>query len=196
LLKQLQQKLTFILQELLVQMSLELILGPMFAGKSSLVLSKVRKANSLGWKCLLITSAVDTRSGKYIRTHDNDSVPAIAVETLDGIYVKGYDMVVIEEAQFFENLYSFVIDTVEVHKKKVIVAGLDGDSDRKPFGEILDLIPIADTITKCTSYCKQCNDGTSALFSALVKGEKTGQVCVGGSDRYEPMCRKHYLENL
>lgn len=183
-------------------MSLELIVGPMFAGKSSAILSRVRRARTLDWNVFLVTCSIDTRydgSGCQIVTHDKDGLSAIGVKSLEGVRgladYKSSRLVVLEEGQFFPDLYAFVKAAVEEDKKDVVVVGLDGDSDRKPFGQILDLIPLCDKITKLTSLCKRCGDGTPAIFSALVKGQKDGQVCVGGADMYEPMCRKHFLEN-
>lgn len=182
--------------------TLEIVMGPMFAGKSSTILSRVRRARTLGWNCFLVTASIDTRydsSGASIMTHDKDGVSAYgAVKLAD---VKGMveyidaKLIMIEEGQFFPDLYEFVTEAVEVLGKDVIVVGLDGDSERRPFGKILDLLPLADKVTKLTSLCKRCGDGTAAIFSACVKGQKDGQICVGGADMYEPMCRKHYLEN-
>jgi thymidine kinase len=105
------------------------------------------------------------------------------------------DLVIIEEAQFFPDLYEIVLRLVETNQKRVVVVGLDGDSERKPFGQILDLVPIADTVTKLTALCKRCNDGSVALFSGFLNDKKDKQVCVGGTETYEPMCRRHYLMN-
>jgi len=84
---------------------------------------------------------------------------------------------------------------VEAYGKDVIVVGLDGDSDRKPFGDIIYLVPIADVITKLTALCRRCGDGSIALFTSLKRdATKDGIVCVGGADTYEPLCRKHFCE--
>lgn len=156
----------------------------------------------LGWKHLVITAAIDTRydlSGAAVVTHDQSRCSALGVKVLEGVQdrfeYKNAKLVIIEEGQFIPDLYAFVIRAVEEHGKEVVVVGLDGDSDRKPFGDILQLVPLADELIRLTALCKRCGDGTAALFSALVKGTKESQVCVGGADRYEPMCRKHYLEN-
>lgn len=185
-------------------MYLTLLVGPMFAGKSSALLARVRRAKTLGWPVLLLTSSIDKRysdSGHEITTHDKDSLTAVGVQVLKGVVeredYKVAKLIVIEESQFFPDLYDFVVAAVEQDKKSVVVVGLDGDSDRRPFGDILRLIPLADEIIKLTALCKRCGDGTAALFSALLPdvGEKTAQICVGGAERYEPMCRHHFLEN-
>ena len=181
-------------------------MGPMFAGKSSAVITKVRRAEVIGWKTLIITSSIDTRYentdtvASKIITHDKNSLSAVGVSVLKGVceradYIAAR-LIVVEEGQFFPDLYDFVMNSVEKYGKDVIVVGLDGDSDRKPFGQMLELVPMADEILRLTSLCKRCGDGSPALFSALVRGAtKTAQIFVGANDMYEAMCRKHYLEN-
>ena len=79
-----------------------------------------------------------------------------------------------------------------MYDKHVIVAGLDGDASRKPFGKLLELIPYADTIIKLKALCKKCNDGTEALFTSKKVHDDT-TVDIGGSDKYEALCRKHFI---
>jgi len=176
----------------------------MFSGKSSAIVQRIRRAQVLGWKTLNITSNIDTRydiSGSRIVTHDKAYVEALGVKVLEGLChgddYKGARLIVIEEAQFFSGLYDFVLKAVEEDGKDVIVVGLDGDSERKPFGDILQLIPVADEVIRLSALCKECGDGTPALFTAVVNnaGVKTAQICVGGSDMYQPLCRLHYLKN-
>ena len=184
-------------------MSLELVIGPMFAGKSSAAVTRIRRANVLGWKSFVITSVLDTRYGnaRSIQTHDKEGIPAVGLTSLKEAYTFGdfhaASLVIVEEAQFFPDLYEFVQMAVESYGKNVVIIGLDGDSDRKPFGHILQLIPMADTVTKLSALCKRCGDGTAATFTASVSRDaKSEQVCVGGSEMYEAMCRKHYTQNI
>lgn len=80
---------------------------------------------------------------------------------------------------------------MERDAKLVIISGLDGDFQRKSFGQILDLIPLADRVDKLSALCSKCRDGTPAIFSKrYAKG--TEQIAVGGLDSYLPVCRKHY----
>lgn len=185
------------------QMSLELLLGPMFAGKSSAILSIVRRHRSLGWPVMVITHACDTRYGtNQVVNHDQERVPAIAVGQLMPLttheeYAPAR-LIVIEEAQFFGDLVEFVLGAVEGDGKHVVVVGLDGDAERRPFGRVLELMPFADRITKLTSFCRECSDGTPAIFTfahddAAAAAAGVGEACVGAQDKYVPMCRKHYL---
>jgi thymidine kinase len=77
-------------------------------------------------------------------------------------------------------------------KKKVYIAGLDGDFERKRFGNLLDLVPLCDKVTKLTSLCSLCKDGTPGIFSYRLSQEK--QQMLIGSDNYIPVCR-HCYEN-
>lgn len=181
-------------------MSLQLVIGPMFSGKSSYLLSSIRKYRELNWSTFVITSNLDNRYTKEAKivNHNQDSCVAdVAVKDLfDVSGNKNYldaKVIIIEEGQFFDNLVEFVVEAVELYDKHVIVAGLDGDASRKPFGSLLDLIPYSDSIVKLKAYCKKCADGTEAIFtSKKVHDSKT--VDVGGADKYEALCRKHYRD--
>jgi thymidine kinase len=185
-------------------MSLELLIGPMFAGKSSAIQSIVRRHQALGWSVFVITHSMDTRYSEspMIVNHDKQAIPAVANDTLMPFlthpeYLTS-KLVVVEEAQFFPDLVPFILRVVDDERKHCVVVGLDGDADRKPFGAVLELIPYCDKVTKMTALCKRCADGTPALFSYAHKVDErsttvTGEPCVGGEDRYVPLCRKHFL---
>lgn len=181
--------------------SLELIIGPMFAGKSSAIIRLVNRYQSIGFPILLVSHSADTRYSDVpaVVNHDQISIPckhwSSLVDHLDDPDYNAAQIIIIEEAQFFPRLREFVVRAVDVDKKNVVVVGLDGDADRKAFGEILNLVPLADSIQKVSAFCADCKDGTEALFSYCKKAEgKQGQVCVGGSDVYMPLCRHHYVD--
>jgi thymidine kinase len=98
-------------------------------------------------------------------------------------------VILINEGQFFPDLYDFVNELLKADKK-VYVCGLDGDFERKKFGNILDLIPLCDKVRKLTSLCSICKDGTPAIFSMRLTEEK--EQTIVGSDNYIPVCRKCY----
>lgn len=179
-------------------MSLNLVVGPMWAGKSSYILSKIRRYKAIGWEVYVITNALDHRYGHYvISNHDSDQFPAVAVRNLLPLrneeQYRNAKLIILEEAQFFQDLVSFVLKAVEDDGKHVICVGLDGDSERRPFGDILKLIPYCDSLEKITSLCSECGDGTPALFSYRVVSTEE-QIAVGADNLYKPLCRKHYLE--
>ncbi|GKV18762.1 hypothetical protein SLEP1_g29101 [Rubroshorea leprosula] len=100
------------------------------------------------------------------------------------------DVIGIDEAQFFEDLYDFCCEAADHDGKTVIVAGLDGDYLRRSFGSVLDIIRLADSVTKLTARCELCGKRASFL---LRKTEETQTELIGGADVYMPVCRQHYV---
>jgi thymidine kinase len=100
-------------------------------------------------------------------------------------------VVAVDEAQFFDDLIPFVTAAADGRGQTVIVAGLDGDFARRPFGALLALVPHAETVTRLAASCAWC--GADAAFSVRVKGGAAGEtVVVGGAESYAPACRAHY----
>jgi thymidine kinase len=191
-------------------MSLELIIGPMFAGKSSALQSIVRRRKAIGWNVLVVKHTVDVRylepsstENNLVINHDNVACPAIARDSLMplidlDVFIDAR-LIIVEEGQFFADIVPFVLAAVETHGKDVVVVGLDGDAHRKPFGKILELIPLADTVQRLFALCKLCGDGTAARFTCAVDSKTAaatlgGKPNVGGEDSYMPLCRKHFLQ--
>ena len=178
-------------------MSLELIIGPMYAGKSSYLLSLISKYEAIGWKILTLTSSLDTRYEKdAIHSHNHGRHDAVAVSHLEEVVAHDAyatsKLILIEESQFFEDLVPFVLRAVEAEGKHLVVVGLSGDFSRKPFGHTLELVPFCDKLTKLTALCRLCGDGTPALFSHR-RSHETSVVAVGAEGSYDALCRKHYL---
>lgn len=178
-------------------MSLDLVLGSMWAGKSSRAIGTIRRYKAIGWNVLVLVHSLETRYGtQSVTNHDKEHVSALALSdlsTLDTLPVyQSAQLIVIEEAQFFTGLYDFIKKSVERDGKRVICVGLDGDANRRPFGEILQLIPLCDSVEKLQSLCADCRDGTPGLFSHRIV-HSTEQIQVGAEDTYEPLCRKHFL---
>ena len=186
-------------------MSLELIIGPMFAGKTSAIQAIIRRHESLGIKCVVYKPVIDNRFSEdsFIYSHDSVKVAAQSVNNLTvNRFSEQYNsanLVIIEEGQFFLDLYDFVASAVEEDGKHVVVAGLDGDRFRKPFGQILNLIPIADKVTKLTAFCKRCANDESSIIPALFTYgsiQSIRSVQIGGAEIYEPVCRRHYIVSI
>jgi len=182
-------------------MSLRIIVGPMFAGKTSEIQSVVRRYGCLGKKVLVLTADIDRRyqyNVVAVVNHDQLAIPASAV-ALEGLVAvlewptfAEASAIVIDEAQFFRGcLIPFVQAAVETHGKHVVVVGLDSDAERRPFGDVLALAALADSIEKKTALCRRCGDGTPAIFTRALAA-KDVQVAVGGADMYEPVCRRHF----
>lgn len=175
-------------------MSLEIILGPMFSGKSSRILSIVSRYSALNVPIVVIKHSADNRySANELATHDGRRYPCVSVAHLGDVDIRMAEVVIIEEAQFFQGLLPFVHHAVDRLNKNVILVGLDGDSNRRPFGEILECIPLADKVEKLTALCHVCADGTPGIFTHRT-GNYDRQMMVGGQDVYKAVCRYCYLD--
>ncbi|PSS10423.1 Thymidine kinase [Actinidia chinensis var. chinensis] len=177
---------------------IHVIVGPMFAGKTTTLLRRIKSESSHGRSVAIIKSNKDTRYGLHsIVTHDGEKFPCWPLADLSSFrqafgsdaYEK-LDVIGIDEAQFFEDLYDFCRKAADYDGKTVIVAGLDGDYLRRRFGSVLDIIPLADSVTKLSSRCELC--GKRAFFT-LRRTEEMQTELIGGADKYMPVCRKHYV---
>ena len=188
---------------------LELIIGPMFCGKTSKILEIYKQCKFCNIPVSIINHTIDKRyHDTMLSTHDKVMAPCLQANKLSDIWtnsgfiesgnqsdkyanklLRSSDVILINEGQFFPDLYEVVVDMLN-NNKKVYVCGLDGDFERKKFGNILDLIPLCDKVNKLTSLCSLCRDGTPGIFSMRLTTE-TEQTVVG-SDNYIPVCRKCY----
>ncbi len=187
---------------------LEIIIGPMYSGKTSRIIEIYNKFNYCNIPVAVINHNIDTRYDNYLlSTHDKVMIPCIKTSHLKNVWNTDMDsqddcfnnnfdfnfenckVVLINEGQFFEDLYEVVRDMVK-KGKHVYVCGLDGDFERNKFGQILDLIPLCDNVYKMTALCSICKNGTKAIFSMRSTDDKI-QTLVG-SDIYQPVCRLCY----
>lgn len=173
---------------------LEIILGPMYSGKSSRIVEIYKKCKFCNIPVTVINHIIDNRyDDTLLSTHDKIMIPCIQTKSLNDVWrepdIRSSQVILINEGQFFEDLYAVVSDMVK-SGKQVYVCGLDGDFERNKFGQMLDLIPLCDTVTKLTSLCSICTNGTKAIFSMRVTHEK--EQTLVGSDNYKPVCRHCY----
>jgi thymidine kinase len=172
----------------------------MFAQKTTELLRRVRRYKSIGYKVLIVNYIGDTRYGKdCIASHDKEIEKAACVEKLemiDHLVRSGeYNVVAIDEGQFFTDLYDYVTKWADELPVHIVISGLDGTSERKPFGDMLRLIPHAEEVERLSAFCSQCRDGTVAVFSKYfgeAPKDENG-VAIGGAESYRPVCRKHFL---
>ena len=175
---------------------LELIIGPMFSGKTSKLLEIYKQYTFCNTSVLVINHADDKRyHPELLSTHDKVMIPCFSTNKISDLIteenIKKYPVILINEGQFFDDLLDCVKKLVEVHNKIVYVCGLDGDFKRNRFGSLLDLIPFADNVVKLNSLCVICRNGTKAPFTTRTSDESEQKVI--GSDNYVPLCRNCYL---
>ena len=176
---------------------LELIIGPMYAGKSTELIRIINRYKCLNKKIIVINHVLNNRYGSTsLTTHNKEKFESCilldSLNKLDENTLLNNDVIIIEELQFFSEAYSSIVNWCDNYNKIVIAAGLDGDYLRKPFGDVLKLIPHADKISKLSSLCKRCRDGTLAHFTKRTTNNNE-LTLVGSDDIYEAVCRKHYL---
>lgn len=184
---------------------MDIIIGPMFSGKTSELIRRLTIFADLGLKVLYINHEKDTRSSDNISTHNtslktnlqNHNLITIKTNDLSTVRTCDFDVVGVDEAQMFQGLKEFALKVVETEGKRLIVCGLNGDFKRELFGEIHLLVPLCDTILKLFPYCIFCraeNKLNQALFSkrTCLSSDK---VLIGGSESYIPVCRECYLKN-
>ena len=175
-------------------MSLKLILGCMYSGKTTEIIRIVNSLKHINEIPIIIKPKIDDRySVDKISTHNKQEYNCLTLNSLEDLVNINENYIIIEEAQFFTNLYEFVKKIVDEYNKNVIVVGLDGDSDRKNFGDIHKLLPICDDIVKLKAYCSICKDGTIGIFSKRIS-DKKNQILVGSDGDYIAVCRKCYLK--
>ena len=179
---------------------LGLYIGSMFSGKTSKLTELHRKYTFIGKRVLVVNFAGDTRySADGMVSHDGVKIPCIMSDSISKIIaghpadISAADVILINEGQFFEDLYDSVIYLVETLRKRVYIAGLDGDFKQEKFGRLLDLIPKCDEIVKLHAICAKCRDGTPAIFSMRITAE-SDQVVIG-TDNYMAVCRRCYNNN-
>lgn len=176
---------------------IHLILGCMFSGKTSELIRLIKRYKSINKKVLFINFAEDTRYGNdKVYTHDQFGYEGEFLTNLKEITLEqkqNFDVFVINEGQFFENVKEFALEICESFGKDVVVSGLDGDFQRKPFkNNLLELIPISDSVQVLTAFCVCCGDETPARFSKRLTNDLSQKLI--GNSQYQPVCRKHFLQ--
>ena len=176
---------------------LELILGPMFSGKTSTLKKIYDQCTYCDIPVMVINYSADKRysTDDVMSTHDKIMIPCIMANTIAEILdnygekLSTAEVILINEGQFFTDI-EYVISLVEEMHKRVYICGLDGDFQKHKIGSIFELIPYCDNICKLKSLCSECRDGTPGLFSYRITNE-VNQVVIG-VDNYKPLCRVCY----
>uniref|UniRef100_A0A6C0ELE2 thymidine kinase n=1 Tax=viral metagenome TaxID=1070528 RepID=A0A6C0ELE2_9ZZZZ len=185
------------MNSLSLEPAIDLIIGPMYAGKTVELTRRLTIYNEMGMKVLYVNSKKDDRSSDDFSTHNEMLGKLIyqtmKVESLSEVPVDLYEVIGIDEAQLFSDLYRYVLNWVEKRDKIVIVSGLNGDFRRQPFGEIVDLVPCCESVTKLSPFCTICkskhNIIRAANFTKRIVSDQT-TILIGGKEAYIPVCRK------
>ena len=168
---------------------IEVICGSMFSGKTEELIRRLKRAKIANLKVEIFKPAIDIRYDETkVVSHDANAIQSTPIENSQTILLmaQGVDVVGIDEAQFFVDQIMHVCETLARRGIRVIVAGLDMDYLGNPFGQMPNLLAIADYITKLHAICVVCGNIANISYR---KTKQEGQVLVGEKDIYEPRCR-------
>ena len=115
-------------------------------------------------------------------------IKAISCTNLYDIFdeVWDYEVIGIDEGQFFDDIIEFSEEMAN-NGKIVVIAALDGTFDWKKFGKVIDLIPLAEWVEKLDAVCMDCKE--TAYFTKRTIDSKETEV-IGGAEMYKPVCWK------
>jgi thymidine kinase len=168
---------------------IEVICGSMFSGKTEELIRRLKRAKIANLRVEIFKPAIDIRYDETkVVSHDANVIQSTPIDNSQTILLmaEGVDVVGIDEAQFFDDQILHVCETLALRGTRVIVAGLDMDYLGRPFGQMPNLLSIADYITKLHAICMKCGNIANVSFR---KTEQEGQVLLGEKETYEPRCR-------
>ncbi|KAH0629387.1 hypothetical protein JD844_011438 [Phrynosoma platyrhinos] len=142
---------------------IQVIFGPMFSGKSTELMRRVRRFQIAQYKCLLIKYAKDTRyCVNGVSTHDRNTMEAVSACCLK-----------------------------DLHQEALSSAVIGIDEGQFAFGNILQLVPLAESVVKLNAVCMECF--REASYTKRLGAEKEVEV-IGGADKYHSVCRVCYFK--
>jgi thymidine kinase len=168
---------------------IEVICGSMFSGKTEELIRRLKRARIANLKVEIFKPAIDVRYDEtQVVSHDANAIQSTPIDNSQTILLlaEGVDVVGIDEAQFFDDQIIHVCETLALRGVRVIVAGLDMDYLGRPFGQMPNLLAVADYITKLHAICMKCGNIANVSFR---KTSQEGQVLLGEKETYEPRCR-------
>ena len=174
---------------------LEVVCGPMFSGKSEELIRRLRRAEIAGQRVLIVKPKIDSRYDiGHVVSHAGAKMRAVAVESPADIpgLVEGYDVIGVDEVQFFAPEIVLILDGLVEQGMRVVVSGLDQDFRGFPFGPMPELLCRAELVDKLQAVCHRCG-GPATMTQRLVDGMPAAAdgatIVVGALEQYEARCR-------
>lgn len=175
---------------------IEVITGPMFAGKTEELIRRLTRAQYANQKIIVFKPEIDNRySDNKVVSHNGKEIDCIVTDKIDQLHeiINSYDVVAIDEVQFFDISIIKDIKTLADSGIRVIVTGLDTDFRGEPFGIMRDLICIAEKVDKLTAICTQCGK-LATRTQRIINGKPAKYtdpvVLIGAKEAYEARCRE------
>lgn len=178
---------------------IEVVVGPMYSGKSEELIRRLRRAQIARQKIQVFKPSIDDRySIDEVVSHNGEKIKAIPVKNSDEIYKLLSDdaeVIGIDEVQFFDDGIIDLCRRLADKGLRVIVAGLDMDFRGEPFGPTPNIMAIAEFVDKLTAVCVICGHPANRT-QRLINGEPASYneptILVGAKESYEARCRLHH----
>ncbi|MGI1690574.1 thymidine kinase [Thermoanaerobacter uzonensis] len=176
---------------------IEVIVGPMFSGKSEELIRRIKRAQIAKQKVQVFKPAIDDRySIDKVVSHNGTNINAISIVKASEIIElleEDTEVIAIDEIQFFDHSIVDVVREIADLGKRVICAGLDMDFRGEPFGPTPDIMAIAESVDKLTAICVKCGNPATRT-QRLINGKPAKYddpiILVGAQETYEARCRK------
>ncbi|MFN4219457.1 MAG: thymidine kinase [bacterium] len=175
---------------------IELIVGPMFSGKSEELIRRIKRSIIANQKVIVFKPSLDKRYEKdKIVSHNGIKIEAVIVDNPMEIYQKSqnFDVIGIDEAQFFDSQLVEIVEKLADEGKRIIIAGLDQDFRGEPFSIMPYLMAIADSVDKLHAICVICG-AVATKSQRLINGNPapydSPTIVIGATETYQPRCRK------
>ena len=174
---------------------IEVICGSMFSGKTEELIRRLKRAKIANQKIQIFKPSIDSRSDEYIESHDKKKIKSITVKTAYDIFEigKDFDVIGIDEIQFFDNDIISVCNSLANNGVRVIAAGLDMDYLGNPFGPMPNLMAIAEYVTKVHAICSET--GNIANYSYRKKKEDS-IILIGEEGEYKALSRELFFKKM
>ena len=174
---------------------IEVICGSMFSGKTEELLRRVKRAKIAKQKIKIFKPKKDVRyDKKKVISHDQNSIKSKPVSN-PGKIIKlseKFEVIGIDEAQFFDDSLVDVCNELANLGKRVIVSGLDMDYKGKPFGPIPNLLAIAEYVTKVHAVCSK--SGKMASYTHRIV-DSDDLILLGDTKKYQALSRKEFIKS-
>lgn len=175
---------------------IEVVCGPMFAGKSEELIRRVRRLDYAKKHYIVFKPRIDNRYSKdEVVSHAKNHIKSVVIDKASDIlkYIKDDTYaIVIDEVQFLDHEVVDICEMLANRGVRVIVGGLDTDFRGEAFPITSELMAKAEDVTKLTAICVKCGapaTKTQRIINGVPASYDDPIVLVGASEQYEPRCR-------